>query len=571
MQIIHGIPASPGYAEGAAFWIVQKEFTIPRYTTTEHKAECKRLDHSLQIARLQLGDILMSARQQVSQDEAAIFEAHQLILEDPELLGMVQSRIKEGNLNAEAAWAEAIETYAQILEGMENEYFAARAADVRDVGRRVVRLLIGENEDETWSLKKEAVILARDLTPSDTVRLDKNFVLAFCTAEGGPTSHTAILAKSLGIPAVVGAGAALLDISQDAPLLVDAERGEVIVDPNNNDLEEFQVRRTAYEEQRSAELSNAASPAVTLDGQTVEIVANIGGLEDARVALECGADGVGLFRTEFLYLERNTDPDEEEQYRAYADVLDVMGSRPVVVRTMDIGGDKELPYLDLGHEDNPFLGYRAIRISLAEPEMFKVQLRALLRAAHGHDMRIMFPMIATIDEVRQAKAILADVWQELSLSGVELPEHVQTGIMIEIPSAVVMADLFAREVDFFSVGTNDLTQYTFAAERTNEKVAHLSDACHPAILRQIHNVIESAHRRGIWVGVCGELAGDADAIPVLLGLGLDEFSMAAPLIPRAKTIIRSWTRTEAQGLASAALEQESANDVRRLSRGWANK
>jgi phosphoenolpyruvate-protein phosphotransferase len=568
MPVIQGIPASPGYAEGAAFWIARPEIVIPRYHTSDHKKECQRLESSLITARLQIAGILEHAQQQVSQDEAAIFEAHQLFLEDPELLGIVQNCIQEENLNAEAAWSEGIESYARMLEGMENEYFAARAADVRDVGQRVLRLLMAAPEEDAAVLTHAAIVLARNLTPSDTVRLDKKYVLAFCTVEGGPTSHTAILAKSLGIPAVVGAGAALLDIAQDALLLVDAERGEVLVGADSQSRAEFQARRSAFEAQRTAELSSAVNPAVTQDGYTVEVSANIGGVIDARAALDFGADGVGLFRTEFLYLDRQTAPDEEEQYRAYAGVMAVMGGRPVVVRTMDVGGDKELPYLNMAHEDNPFLGYRAIRISLAEPGMFKTQLRALLRAASGHDMRIMFPMIATIEEVRQAKALLNEARQELAATGASLPQQLQVGIMVEIPSTVVLADMFAREVDFFSVGTNDLTQYTFAAERTNEKVAYLSDACHPAILHQIHKVIDSAHQRGIWAGVCGELAGDTDAIPLLLGLGLDEFSMAAPLIPRAKSIIRNWNKTEAQTLAQAALALETAGEVRQLVRGW---
>jgi phosphoenolpyruvate-protein phosphotransferase (PTS system enzyme I) len=564
MQIIQGIPASPGFAAGPAFRFVTQEMVLPRFKTTDHQAEWDRLEDSLNAARTQVAAILDNARLQVSSDEAAIFEAHLLFLEDPELLSMVQCQLKEEQVNAEAAWSVSIETYAQMLEGMENEYFAARAADVRDVGRRVLRLLMHMPEDDLATLQNQAIIVAHDLTPSDTVRLDKKLVLALCTAEGGPSSHTAILAKSLGIPAVVGAGKALLYIGQGAHLLIDAGQGQVIVEADSEMITQFNSRRMNFEALSSAELDRASEPAFTLDGHTIEIVANIGDVDDAHSALKYGADGVGLFRTEFLYLNRQTAPDEKEQYKAYHDVMAVMGNRPVVVRTMDIGGDKELPYLDLGQEANPFLGFRAIRISLAEPDMFKVQLRALLRAACGHDMRIMFPMIATLDELRLAKALLNEAYQELIEQGIPVPDTLQVGMMVEIPSAVVMADIFAREVDFFSIGTNDLTQYTFAAERTNEKVANLSDACHPAILRQIHEVIEAAHRHGIWVGVCGELAGDPHAIPILLGLGLDEFSMAAPVVPRAKAIIRRWSKAAACELAQKALQQETAEDVRAL-------
>jgi phosphoenolpyruvate-protein phosphotransferase len=570
MQIIQGIPASPGFAEGPAFRLISEEIVVPCYAAVDLEQELKRLDQALAMAKNQVSTILDSARQQFSPQEAAIFEAHMLFLEDPELIDLVQSDIRDKCVNVEAAWSDAIETYAQTLEAMENEYFAARAVDVRDVGRRVLRLLMGLLEDQVGGLKSQAIILARDLTPSDTVRLDKKLVLAFCTAEGGPTSHTAILAKSLGIPAVVGAGTALLEIAQGTNLLLDAERGQVLIDFSADTAAEFHSRRSVFTARNASELSSAAAPAITRDGHAVEVVANVGGVEDALAALDYGADGIGLFRTEFLYLERQTAPNEEEQYEAYREVMKVMGNRPVVVRTMDIGGDKELPYLDLGHEANPFLGCRAIRISLAEPDIFKVQLRALLRAACGHHMRIMFPMIATLDEVCRAKELLNEARHELQERGQPLPDHLQVGIMVEIPSVVVMADRFARQVDFFSVGTNDLTQYTFAAERTNEKVAHLSDACHPAILRQIRTVIASAHDSGIWAGVCGELAGDPDALPLLLGLGLDEFSMAAPVIPRAKAILRKWSKTAAQELARRALELDSAQDVRQLVRSCGN-
>jgi phosphoenolpyruvate-protein phosphotransferase len=570
MQIIQGIPASSGFADGPAFRLITEEIVVPRYTAVDLEHELKRLDHALAMAKTQVSAVLDSAREQLSSEEAAIFEAHMLFLEDPELIELVQSGIHGKLLNVESAWSDAIETYAQTLEAMENEYFAARAVDVRDVGHRVLRILMGLLDDQVRDLTSQAIILARDLTPSDTVRLDKRLVLAFCTAEGGPTSHTAILAKSLGIPAVVGAGKAVLEIHQGTHLLLDAERGQVLIDVSADIAADFHDRRSVLAARNASELGSAAAPAITRDGYAVGVVANVGGVEDALAALDYGADGIGLFRTEFLYLERQTAPNEEEQYDAYREVMKVMGNRPVVVRTMDIGGDKELPYLDLGHEANPFLGCRAIRISLAEPDIFKVQLRALLRAACGHDMRIMFPMIATLDEVCRAKALLNEARQELQDRGQPLPDRLQVGIMVEIPSVVVMADRFARQVDFFSVGTNDLTQYTFAAERTNEKVAHLSDACHPAILRQIRSVIASAHDNGIWAGVCGELAGDPDALPLLLGLGLDEFSMAAPVIPRAKTIIRQWSRSAAQELALRALDLDSAEDVRQLVRSCGN-
>ncbi|MCJ7569815.1 MAG: phosphoenolpyruvate--protein phosphotransferase, partial [Anaerolineales bacterium] len=339
-------------------------------------------------------------------------------------------------------------------------------------------------------------------------------------------------------------------------------KGEIVVDPDEALQLEFNERKREHETRSIEELENAIDPAVTLDGYVIEVVANVGSLRDAHMALERGADGIGLLRTEFLYLDRVTAPDEEEQLAAYDQILDLMGKRPVVVRTLDVGGDKELPYLDLGQEANPFLGWRAIRMCLDQPDFFKIQLRALLRSSMGHDLRIMFPMIATLEEVRRAKALLDESREEVRASGATFAKSIQVGIMVEIPSVVVMADRFAKDLDFFSIGTNDLTQYTMAAERTNEKVAHLGDACHPAVLRQIRSVLQAAHGEGIWVGLCGELAGDPDAIPILLGLGLDEFSMAPASIPQAKAILRCWSKAEAAKLAEEVLDYDSAVDVR---------
>jgi phosphoenolpyruvate-protein phosphotransferase len=408
--------------------------------------------------------------------------------------------------------------------------------------------------------------VARDLTPSDTARLDKTFVLGFCTAEGGPTSHTAILAKALGLPAVVGIGEAALSIPNQAPLLVNGTTGEVVVNPDRATRQLFEVEQQKDQELARVALAEAGRPAVTIDGRHVEIAANVGNPQDAETALEYGAEGIGLLRTEFLYLDRAMAPDEEEQLSAYNEILDSMGERPVIARTLDVGGDKELPYIDLGREANPFLGWRAIRMCLDQPDMFKIQLRALLRASPGHDLRIMFPMIATVKEVRDAHALLDEARREVQESGAETAPSIQVGIMVEVPSVVVMADQFAKEVDFFSIGTNDLTQYTMAAERTNDKVARLLDHCHPAILRQVKMVITAAHNAGIWVGLCGEMAGDPDAIPILLGLELDEFSMAPPRIPHAKAILRTWSMDDACELAAAALAMEDAFEVRALVR-----
>lgn len=566
MRSLTGIPASPGIALGPAFILEERKLSVPRSTGKDAEQEWQRLQPALEEARRQLETIRTHAAEKTSAEEAAIFEAHALFLSDPSLLEMVKEKLRTQGLNAEAAWQDAIQSYAAQLEAMEDELFRARSMDVRDVGQRVLRLLMGAEESSLSDLEHPSIVVARDLTPSDTVRLEKKLVLAFVTAEGGPTSHTAILAKALCLPAVVGAGEELLEAEAGENLIVDGTHGEVILNPDAETVEKWEQRRRKFQSHVEAERKSAQQPGQTRDGERVEVVANIGNVDEAAAALEFGAEGIGLLRTEFLYLERDQAPNEEEQFEAYHAILETMGDRPVVVRTLDIGGDKHLPYLDLGHETNPFMGWRAIRMCLDRPDFFKIQLRALLRAGPGHDLRIMFPMIATLEEVRRAKALLEQAREELIAAGAKPAQNYQVGIMVEIPSVAVLADQFAREVDFFSIGTNDLTQYTMAAERTNEKVAYLGDACHPAVLRQIDRVLAAAHEAGIWVGLCGELAGDPDAIPILLGLGLDEFSMAPSSIPHAKAVLSQWSHRGAQSLAEQALDLDAASAVRALVR-----
>lgn len=568
MNKLKGIPASNGIAIGPSFFYQQQTVKINRRMIDNPEAEFARLEKSLAKAREQLSAIKEKAENETGADEAAIFEAHALILDDPTLLSKVQEVINQQHVNAEFAWSESIETCAQQMDALEDDYFRARATDIRDVGCRVLRLLTGQSESNLDALVAPSIILARDLMPSETVRLDKDFVLGFCTAEGGPTSHTAILSKALGLPAVVGVGHEILNIDRQAILVIDGGSGDVIINPDKSTLKSVQKKRKAAMHIAKLDLKKAHKPAATQDGVTVEVVANIGNPDDAVIALEDGAEGVGLLRTEFLYLDRKTAPNETEQLKAYKSILDIMGTRPVIIRTLDVGGDKELPYLNLGREANPFLGWRAIRMCLDKPDFFKVQLRALLRASPGHDLRIMFPMIATLEEVRKAQNLLNQARDEVTSAGYPIAENIQVGIMVEIPSTVILADLFAREVDFFSIGTNDLTQYTMAAERTNDRVAYLGDACHPAVLREIQTVIKAAHSAGIWVGLCGELAGDPEAIPILLGLGLDEFSMAPPLIPHAKAIIRNCSMDKARQLASKVVDLATAAEVRQHARSY---
>jgi phosphotransferase system enzyme I (PtsI) len=559
---LQGIPASDGIAMGPAFPLRQQELEVEGKTDCDPAEEINRLESAVAQASEEIKLLKQQAQEQVSAEEAEIFEVHAMFLEDPALIGQAQQLIKDRKISAEAGWQETVAKHSDALASLEAEYMRERAADVRDVGRRVLRHLLGIEELDLEHLNIPSVIIADDLAPSDTIRLNKDMVLAFCTAAGGPTSHSAILARSLGIPAVVGIGPEILEVSNGVELAVNGQSGLILVEPSEQSSAEFQARAEALRSQGEQYQGAAMEPATTQDGHHVEVVANVGRPKDAEQALELGAEGIGLLRTEFLFLERSEAPTEQEQTEGYKQILDSMESRPVIARTLDIGGDKEVPYIEMEPEENPFLGVRAIRLGLEQPELLMMQLRSLLRASPGHNLHIMFPMIATLEELRQAREMLKRAREQVVAEGLEIAEKIPIGIMVEIPSVVLMADQFAQEVDFFSIGTNDLTQYTFAAERANPNVAYLTDACHPAVLRQVHQVIEAAHKAGIWVGMCGEMAGDPEAIAILLGLGLDEFSMGSPSIPRAKAIVRQWTLKQARELAERALSMSSASEVR---------
>jgi len=565
MKRLHGIAASRGIATGLAFHFRKADLHFECGTVQDPAAEWARFQVAVETAREQLAQVCAVAEVECGPEDAAIFEAHALILEDPDLLGTVQAQIEEQCVNAEAALDDAARTYIQLLESLDDEYLRARAADVRDVTERVLRILLDVTESSTVELTTPAVIIAPDLTPSDTVLLDKSLVLGFCTAEGGATSHTAILARGLGLPAVVGAGPDVLGIPAGAMVIVDGYEGVVLVEPDAGTVAGYQARQATAGVVLAQARARAHEPAITRDGHRVEVVANVGNAAGAQAALDAGAEGIGLLRTEFLYLERVALPDEDEQYQAYRAIADLFGDRPVVLRTLDIGGDKDLPYLDLPHETNPFLGLRAIRLCLARPELFKPQLRAALRAGAGRNLKVMFPMVATVAEVRAARAILEACRAELLAEGRPVAE-MEVGIMVEVPSAALLADHLAAEVDFFSIGTNDLSQYVLAADRTNAQVAPLASGFQPAVLRLVRDVIAAAHARGKWVGLCGELAGEPLAAPILLGLGLDEFSMNPPAIPLAKQVIRALALDEAREIASAALELDSPDAVQALVR-----
>lgn len=561
MRSINGIGASPGVAIGPAFHYQQADLNFTSFEVDDIATEWKRMQTALDVAAGQLRVLREKTASDAGEEQAAIFDAHLQMLTDPDLTEGVQSAILDGHRNAESAWMEISEQYARKLEALSDEYFRARAADIRDVARRTLRILLGKPESEAF-LKEPAVVVARDLAPSDTVRFDKSMLLGFCTAEGGATSHTAILAKALALPAVVGAGADVLEMANAPLLIINGQTGEIVAEPDQGTLAAFEDARRLARDRDALELAAANKPAVTKDGRRVEVVANVGSISDSEQAIHYGAEGIGLLRTEFLYLERQTAPTEDEQYEAYKAIFTVQGDRPVVIRTLDVGGDKALPYIDLGHEENPFLGWRAIRMCLDNPEFFKTQIRAILRAAEGHDIRIMFPMIASVSEVRAARRLLEDARTELRSAGKRHAEKVQVGIMVEIPAAAVMADKFVEVVDFFSIGTNDLTQYSLAVERTNKKVAHLSNALDPAVLRLISQVITEGHKGGVWVGMCGELAGDPRAIPILLGLGLDEFSMAPAMVPHAKAVIRASDTRTCADLASKILNMSDYAEIR---------
>jgi phosphocarrier protein FPr len=524
--------------------------------------EWARLHTAIVAAQEELKVVQTDATRRAGASEAAIFEAHQLFLQDPALLEAARAHIFAAQLNAEAAWQQSFEAIAQDYRALPDEYLRARAADVVDVGQRVLRQLLGLALP-SLDLDRPAIIIARDLTPSDTTRLDAAKVLGICTELGGSTAHSAILARSLGIPAVVALNGTLRDVPEGQIIALDGTTGQVWLHPDEERLAELAARRAAWQREQHTAKASAQQPAATPDGRVIEVVANIGGPHDTQLALECGAEGVGLFRTEFLFLDRASAPTEEEQLVAYGQVAQATGRGPLIIRTLDVGGDKPLPYLDLGYEDNPFLGWRAIRFCLDHPDLFKSQLRAILRASASYNIKLMFPMIGTLGELRRAKGMLAEVQAELCNANIAFDEDMEVGIMIEVPSAVVIADQLAAEVDFFSIGSNDLTQYVMAADRGNRRVAHLADALHPAVLRMIAQTVQVAHAAGIWVGMCGELAGNALATPVLIGMGMDELSMSAPSIPGVKAAIRQLNLERAQQIARTVVTLESAEAVQK--------
>ncbi|OKO96220.1 phosphoenolpyruvate--protein phosphotransferase [Geobacillus proteiniphilus] len=560
-KTIHGIAASSGIAIAKAYRLETPHLAAEKRTVADVEAEIARLEAAVAKAKEELEAIKQHALEKLGEDKAAIFAAHLLVLDDPELLNPIKEKIKTEQVNAEYALHETASFFISMFEGMDNEYMKERAADIRDVTKRVLAHLLGVTISNPSLISEEVVIIAEDLTPSDTAQLNRQYVKGFATDIGGRTSHSAIMARSLEIPAVVGTKAITAEVQNGDIVIVDGLDGQVVVNPSPELLARYEEKRARYEEQKAEWAKLVDQPTVTADGVHVELAANIGTPDDVKGALANGAEGIGLYRTEFLYMGRSELPTEDEQFAAYKTVLEQMGGKPVVVRTLDIGGDKELPYLHLPKEMNPFLGFRAIRLCLEMQDMFRTQLRALLRASVHGNLKIMFPMIATLDEFRQAKAILLEEKEALLRQGVPVANGIEVGMMVEIPAAAVMADQFAKEVDFFSIGTNDLIQYTMAADRMNERVSYLYQPYNPAILRLISYVIDAAHREGKWVGMCGEMAGDPIAIPILLALGLDEFSMSATSILPARAQLKRLSKEDAVCVKETVLSLGTAEEV----------
>lgn len=554
-----GIPAAYGLASGPGVIWNTNEFAYPRTYANDPAVERQRLLDARDKAKEEISSLETKISINIETGETNIFKAHRMFVDDVALLKKVEQLLLTG-LNAEACWMDAIESFALLLDGLPDPTLKARAADIRDVGRRVLSHLLGIPVLEI-RLASPAVIIASDLTPSQTANLDKNQVLAFCLEKGGPTSHTAILAKAFGIPAVVGLGPTILSITPGSFLLVDGDQGRITINPDEPTRIAFQALSTKSKINQIEAQEKADQPAVTLDRVKVEVVANIGGLEDAQAATKLGAEGVGLFRTEFLYLNRQQLPDETEQVKVYRQVFEAIGKKPIVVRTLDIGGDKAVPYIGFPEEANPFLGWRAIRMNDSRSDVFLGQVRALLQAGYDKDLRIMVPMVSNIEEITNARKLIDEAGMQLQKEGLPRAQNVQFGIMVEIPSTAIIADRLALSLDFFSIGTNDLTQYTLAADRTNTRVAHLASPFHPAVIRLIQMTIQAAHTHQKWVGLCGEMAGDIMAVPLLLGLGLDEFSMSPSLIPAIKRAIRKCEQTECRKLAERILTLTSTSEV----------
>lgn len=559
----NGTGASPGIALGKALVIEHSELVIEKRNISNIEEEIQKLENAVKVSKDELTKVKEKALMELGEHEAEIFEAHLLVLEDPELVDSAISKIRDEKVNADYALNEIKEMFVAMFESMDNEYMRERAADIKDVTNRVLRHILGIKVVDLAGLDEEVVLIAHDLTPSDTATMNKSMVLGFLTDIGGRTSHTAIMARTLEIAAVVGLDDITKKVKDGDYIVFNGDTGEVIVNPDEETKAKYALLKEQFEEYRKSLELLKGQESITTDGRHVELAGNIGSPNDVSGLIKNDAEGVGLYRTEFLYMDKeDAFPSEEEQYEAYKAVLEGMNNKPIVIRTLDIGGDKELPYFEMEPEMNPFLGYRAIRLCLDRKDIFKTQLRALYRASVHGKLRIMFPMISSLEELLSAKEVIKEVLAELDAEKIAYSNDVEVGMMIEIPSAAVISDILAKHVDFFSIGTNDLIQYTCAVDRMNQKISHLYNQFNPAVLRLIKMVIDNAHKEGKWVGMCGESAGDQRMIPILLGFGLDEFSMSPISILPARKLINSLSYAEMQKFGDEVLAMGTAKEIK---------
>ncbi|HPV85625.1 MAG TPA: phosphoenolpyruvate--protein phosphotransferase [Sedimentibacter sp.] len=556
-----GLGVSPGIGIGKAVVIDKASINITKNYIKDAGNELDRLMNAIEAAKEQLNELYVSTIDELGEKEAQIFKSHEMMLEDDTFISDVENRIKQEGVNAEYALNETSNVYIKMFQSIEDEYLRERAEDIKDVMNRVIRILMGISSVDFSNLKENSIIVAKDLTPSDTAQIDRTKVAAMITEIGGKTSHAAIIARIMGIPTVVGLNNITDKIKNGDTVICDGKTGKVLVNPNAKQLFYFTKKKNIEDEIRNELKNQIGLPSVTKDGFKVSLTANIGVPNDVDMALENDAEGIGLFRSEFIFMNREHQPTEDEQFEQYKEVLVKMGDKPVIIRTLDIGGDKNVPYIDIPKEMNPFLGYRAIRLCLGNVEVFRTQLRAILRASVYGNVKIMIPMISTMKELKDSKKILQQAKDELTNEGIKFKKDIEIGIMIEIPSAAIISDLLAREVDFFSIGTNDLIQYTMAVDRMNSKLSYLYSQYHPALLRLIKGIIDNAHEAGIWVGMCGEAAGDPKLIPVFVGMGLDEFSMNSPSILRARYIVRNLNKADMELIAKSTLNMENALEV----------
>lgn len=563
-KVFHGVPASGGIAIGPAYLYHSQGLTVSRRVLKpeEIESELKRFQEALSKTRAQIKKLEEKAKEKLGEEHASIFSAHQVLLDDPLFTEDVARIVSSDRINAEFVLHEALEKFKTVMASLNDEYFRERGGDIRDVGNRVLRNLMGKGDkDELKKLDKEIILVANDLIPSDMVNLPTETIKAFCTDVGGKTSHVAIVSRSMGLPAVVGMQNATVDIHDGDLLIVDGNKGLVLVNPRPHVIEQYRHLKEEYVAFQKSLEAFKNLPAVTPDGRRVTLAANIETPLELDEMTRHGAEGIGLYRTEFLFMNREENPSEEEQFLAYKELAVKTADHPAIIRTLDLGGDKFLSHLNESEEKNPFLGLRAIRLCLKRPDIFKIQLRAILRAAAYGPIKIMFPMISSLSEVLEAKAILAECAEELKSEGQVFRSGIEVGVMIEIPSAAIIADILIQEVDFFSIGTNDLIQYSMAADRGNESVAYLYDPLNPAILRLIRMTVEAAHKAGKWVGMCGEVAGDPQFIPLLLGMGLDELSASVSVISEIKKIIRMMPYEKAKEIARAASSVKTSEEV----------